>query len=109
MCIIYLILQGVGDGTQPISSKYYGETKFDKLISIRKLAYGFGTLLSVIGCIMMYITRADIGVLFGTSNEVNMEIAKIIPVFLISVPFVSVNRITTESFYATEKIMLSYI
>ena len=55
------------------------------------------------------ITRADIGVLFGTSNEVNMEIAKIIPVFLISVPFVSVNRITTASFYATEKIMLSYI
>ena len=47
--------------------------------------------------------------LFGTSNEVNMEIAKIIPVFLISVPFVSVNRIATASFYATEKIMFSYI
>ena len=57
MCIIYLILQGVGDGTQPIISKYYGETKFDKLISIRKLAYGFGTLLSVIGCIIMYIIK----------------------------------------------------
>lgn len=109
MCIIYLILQGVGDGSQPIISKYYGETKFDKLISIRKLAYGFGMLLSVIGCIIMYIARADIGVLFGTSNEVNMEIAKIIPVFLISVPFVSVNRIATASFYATEKIMFSYI
>ena len=66
-------------------------------------------LLSVIGCIIMYIARADIGVLFGTSNEVNMEIAKIIPVFLISVPFVSVNRIATASFYATEKIMFSYI
>lgn len=108
LCIIDLILQGVGDGSQPLISRYYGEMKTDKLIGIRKLAYGLGMLLSAIGCIIMYIARADIGVLFGTSKEVTMEIAKIIPIFLISVPFVSVNRITTASFYATEKIMFSY-
>lgn len=75
-------------GSSPVSvgeEPYYGETKFDKLISIRKLAYGFGTLLSVIGCIIMYITRADIGVLFGTSNEVNMEIRTIYLPNLISI------------------------
>ena len=31
MSIIYLILQGVGDGSQPIMSKYYGEKAFDRL------------------------------------------------------------------------------
>lgn len=30
MSIIYLILQGVGDGSQPIMSKYYGEKAFDR-------------------------------------------------------------------------------
>ena len=109
MCIIYLILQGVGDGSQPIISKYYGEKAYGRLKSIRRLAYGFGMLLSVIGCMSMYVTRMDIGVLFGTSNEVNVEIAKIIPIFLISVPFVSINRITTASFYATGKSIFSYI
>jgi len=30
-------------------------------------------------------------------------------IFLVSVPFVAVNRITTSSFYATEKNIFSYI
>ncbi len=38
-----------------------------------------------------------------------MEIVKIMPVFLVSVPFVAVLRITTASFYATEKSTFSYI
>lgn len=109
MCIIYLILQGVGDGSQPLLSQHYGERSFDKLNNIQKLAYGFSLVLSIIGCIMIYVTRKKIGILFGASNEVTIEIAKIIPIFLVSVPFIAINRITTANFYATEKTMLSYI
>jgi putative MATE family efflux protein len=109
ICIIYLILQGVGDGSQPLISKYYGKRNFKKLRTVRTLAYGFSMLLSVISCIVMYATRGSLGILFGASNEVNAEIAKIMPVFLVSVPFVAVNRITTASFYATEKSTFSYI
>lgn len=107
--IVYLILQGVGDGSQPIISRYYGERNFFSLKEIRRLAYGFGIFLSLISCLIMYVTRADIGILFGASAVVNMEIAKIIPIFLISIPFVSVNRITTASFYATEESLFSYV
>lgn len=109
ICIIYLILQGVGDGSQPLISKHYGERNFQKLKNVRKLAYRFSMLLSVIGCIAMYATREHLGILFGASDEVNVEIAKIIPIFLVSVPFVAINRITTASFYATEKSTFSYI
>ncbi len=66
-------------------------------------------LLSVIGCIAMYAARESLGLLFGASNEVNAQIVKIMPVFLVSVPFVAVNRITTASFYATEKSAFSYV
>ncbi|MDO5396403.1 MAG: MATE family efflux transporter [bacterium] len=109
ICIIYLILQGVGDGSQPLISKYYGERNFDNMKNIRKLACGFALLLSLIGCAVMYITREKLGILFGASSEVNTEISKIIPIFLMSVPFVAINRITTASFYATEKSAFSYI
>lgn len=109
ICIIYLILQGVGDGSQPLISQCYGEKNWTDLKFIRKLAYGFAFLLSVIGCVIMYVTRGSLGVLFGASREVNMEIVKIMPVFLVSVPFVAVLRITTASFYATEKSTFSYI
>ncbi len=31
ICINYLVLQGVGDGSQPLMSKYYGERKANEL------------------------------------------------------------------------------
>ena len=109
ICIIYLILQGVGDGSQPIISQYYGEKNFGGLYSTRRLAYGFAIFLSLAGCVIMYLSKGSLGTLFGASSEVNTEISKIIPIFLVSVPFVAINRITTASFYATEKSIFSYI
>lgn len=72
ICIIYLVLQGVGDGSQPLMSQYYGEKKEEDLREIKKLAYIFA-------------------------------------IFLVSVPFVAVTRVSTAGFYATEKSVLSYI
>ena len=109
ICIIYLVFQGVGDGSQPLISQYYGERDFTRLKSIRRLAYSFAMLLAIIGCIIMNLTRGSLGLLFGASNEVNTEVAKIIPIFLVSVPFVAIVRVTTASFYASEKSALSYV
>lgn len=109
ICIVYLIFQGVGDGSQPIISRYYGEKGLVRLKKIRKLAYGCGILLAAVSCLILYGTRDLIGVLFGSSAEVNARIAEILPIFLISVPFVAVTRVTTASFYATEESILSYI
>lgn len=109
ICIVYLVFQGVGDGSQPVISRYYGEDQTGRLRSIRRLAYGFAILLALISCVILFAARDLIGVLFGSSPEVNLEIARIMPVFLVSVPFVAVTRVTTASFYATEESILSYI
>ena len=99
----------VGDGSQPLISWCYGEGDFARLKNIRRLAYAFAMLLAVIGCAVMYLTKGSLGPLFGASNDANVEVAKIIPIFLISVPFVAVTRVTTASFYASDKSALSYI
>ena len=109
ICIIYLILQGVGDGSQPLMSRYYGENDRVSLKCIRKMAYAVAVILAVIGGSIMFVNRANIGILFGSSSEVNAEIAKIVPIFLVSLPFVAITRISTASFYATEESILSYI
>ena len=109
ICIIYLVFQGVGDGSQPLISRYYGERDFARLKGIRRLAYSFAIFLAVIGCVIMYLTRESLGLLFGASDEVNTEVARNIPIFLVSVPFVAIVRGTTASFYASEKSMLSYV
>ena len=109
ICIIYLVLQGVGDGCQPLMSRYYGEKRSKDLSEVKRMAYIFAIFLALIGCVVMFFGRRHIGKLFGSSDIVNTEIAKIIPIFLISVPFVAITRISTAGFYATEKAALSYI
>ncbi len=109
ICIIYLILQGVGDGCQPLMSRYYGEKKSRNLSEVKRMAYIFAVFLALVGCVAMFLGRFHVGKLFGSSEAVNAETAKIIPIFLISVPFVAVTRISTAGFYATEKAALSYI
>ena len=107
--IIYLVLQGVGDGSQLLMSCYYGEKDTKSLKDIQKMAYTIAVILAIIGGIIMYAGRTKIGILFGASAAVNNEIAKIVPIFLVSLPFVSITRISTACFYATEKSVLSYI
>ena len=109
LVIINLILQSVGDGSQPLMSKYYGERKTNELAEVKRMAYTFAVILAFIGCVIMYLGRWHIGTLFGSSDTVNSETAKIIPIFLVSVPFVAITRISTAGFYATEKAALSYI
>lgn len=109
ICIIYLVLQGVGDGSQPLMSKYYGSNDKTSLRYIQKMAYLFAFCLAIIGVVTMFLIRTRIGTLFGSSEQVNTEIARVLPIFLISVPFVAVTRIATATFYATERSILSYI
>lgn len=109
ICIIYLILQGLGDGSQPLMSKYYGERKANELAEVKRLAYIFPVNLAFIGCAIMHFGRWHVGTLFGSSDTVNSEIAKIIPIFPGSVPFVAITRNSTAGFYATEKAALSYV
>lgn len=107
--VIYLILQGVGDGSQPLMSRHYGAGDLKRLKRTRDMAYVFALLLAFLGCLVMVLTKDSVGTLFGTSSSVNAEIGRIVPIFLVSVPFVAISRIATSSFYATEKTAFSYV
>ncbi len=107
--VVYLILQGVGDGSQPLMSQYYGEKEERKLKTVRSLAYRFALILSAAGVVLLFVTRWNVGALFGASAEVTRGVAQVFPIFLLAIPFIAVNRITTAGFYATEKTTYAYI
>lgn len=90
-------------------SRFYGEKDQESLRGVQRMAYIFAIILAVCGGIIMYVNRANIGGVFGASYEVSIEISKIVPIFLVSLPFVAITRIATAGFYATEKSGLSYI
>ena len=109
ICIIYLLLQGVGDGSQPLMSQFYGAGQGKNLKEIKKLAYKSSMAIAVIGGILIYLLRGQIGVLFGSSPEVNGEIMMVMPIFLLSLPADAITRVTSAAFYATEKSVWSYV
>ena len=107
--IIYLLLQGVGDGSQPLISRHYGENHAAAVKHTRGLAYWTAAVITLICMVSVFAARTKIGVLFGASADANMEVVQYIPYFLATLLFLAFVRITTSYFYATEKTVLSYI
>lgn len=90
-------------------SQFYGAGDEKALKQTKTMAYEFALVLAVLGIILLFVIRGKIGLLFGSSLEVNKGILMVIPIFLVSLPFDAITRITTATFYATEKSILSYI
>ena len=109
LTIVYLVLQGVGDGLQPLMSQFYGAGKKEDLGQANQFAYLFALLLSLLSIVLLYVFRGNIGVIFGASATVTQEVADTLIIFLIAIPFIAINRVTTASFYATEKSTFAYL
>lgn len=107
--ILYLLLQGVGDGSQPLISQYYGENDRTSVQATRRLAYLTAAAITVVCMIGVYLARAKVGVLFGASPEANAGVVRYLPFFLAPLLLLAFVRITTSYFYATEKNALSYL
>ena len=107
--IIYLLLQGVGDGSQPLISHYYGENDAAHVKHTRGLAYWTAAEMTILCMAGVFLAREKVGVLFGASQEANMGVAQYLPYFLATLLFLAFVRITTSYFSASEKTTLSYI
>ena len=109
LTIVQMLMQGVGDGSQPLMSKYYGEGKDENVKKTRKIAYFTALGLAIVCNLILFLTRDSLGELFGASRQVGHVVAQVIPIFLLGLVFYSFSRITTSSFYATENNLYSYL
>ena len=106
--IAYLLLQGVGDGSQPLISRHYGENDMTAALGVRRLAYRTALAITVVCMIALFLARAFVGTLFGASPDASREVAAYLPMFLATMLFLAFVRVTISYFYATEKTGLSY-
>lgn len=107
--VVYLLLQGVGDGSQPLFSRFYGEGDKMHLRGVRALAYGAGAAVAVVCMAGLFAARGQVGRLFGASAETGEDVALALIPFLLAFPMIAFLRITTSYFYATEKNLLAYV
>lgn len=109
VCVAQLLLQGVGDGAQPLISFYEGLKKRKELKQIRFMTYAFSIVLAVFCIAWMYLCRNVFPVFFGVSVSVGAEVGVVLPIFLAGLLFFAYTRVTTAYFYAIKKNKYAYL
>lgn len=107
--IVQLLMEGVGDGSQPLMSRSFGEGRPDRLKSVRRMAYTAALLLAVLSDGLLFALRDKIGPLFGASGSVAAAVAEVMPVFLLGMGFYGISRVATSGFYATGRNLPAYL
>lgn len=109
VCVAQLLLQGIGDGAQPLFSRFKGCGKEREVRKIRTMAYGFSLTVGVFCMISMYILRRKTALFFGVSELVANDVAETLPVFCAGFLFLAFLRVTTSYFYAVRSNVYAYI
>ncbi len=103
VCVVQLLLQSVGDGSQPLISLYIGENNHKNTKKILILAYITSFVTALISSIIILKLRFDIPIFFGASENISKDISKNFPIFVYAFAFMAIVRITTSYFYAAGK------
>lgn len=109
LSIAYFLIQGVGDGSQPLISFYHGKKDHHKEMKISKMAYTTAFGIATLFAIVVFAQIHRIGYLFGASQLANEKVMYYLPWFLVTLILLSYSRISTTCFYATEKNIFSYV
>ena len=100
-CIVLMLLQGVGDGSQPLMSWCSGQRDSRALSRVCRMAYGFAGCTAAAACGLLYLVRYQAPLFFGASGPVARAAGQALPLFLLGLLCASFLRVLTSRFYAT--------
>ena len=101
-CVIQMLIQGVGDGSQPLISKHYGAGDADGVRRFRNTNYLITISLGALGLLAMYLLRNQVPLLFGSSAETAAIVAYALPIFSMAYVFYGFTHASTSYFYAVD-------
>lgn len=101
-CVIQMLIQGVGDGSQPLISKHYGAGDADGVRRFRNTNYLIAISIGVFGLAAMFAFREQIPLLFGASGEAADLVAWALPIFSVAYIFYGFTHASTSYFYAVD-------
>lgn len=108
-CVIQMLIQGVGDGSQPLISKHYGAGDADGVRRFRNTNYLITISLGVLGLAAMFAFREQIPLLFGASGSTAALIAWALPIFSVAYVFYGFTHASTSYFYAVDDARVSSV
>lgn len=100
--IVQILIQGIGDGSQPLISQCYGAGKYETVRKLRNTNFAVALSIGALSLVVIYALRWDIPVWFGASSAATTMIAFALPLFAFAYMFFGFTHISTSFFYATE-------
>lgn len=107
--VIQLILQGVGDGSQPTMSRYLGEGRMRDLRLICRLAYGIALGAAVAFAGLTVVGRDWFPAIFGASPDAAQMVAQVLCIIAAGYLGIAVIRVTIAYFYSTGHNTFAYV
>ena len=99
---VQIVIQSVGDGSQPLISVYRGAGDLRAVRRLRNTNYVVAIVLGFVGLGVVYMVRRAIPLLFGASDIATPVIEYALPVFSICYIFYGFTHTTTSFFYAVD-------
>lgn len=100
ICIVYLALQGVGEGSQPLMSLCCGRRDGRGLAQVTRWAAGFALLLAAASGFLFWRWGEAISLFMGVSPAAAEASGAVYPIFILSLPFIALSRVAAAAFYA---------
>lgn len=96
-----LLIQGIGDGVQPLFSYYFGANKERELHYVYNKAFFLCSIFSVFLMVMTMVFSVQLAKYFNISTELMNETALALKTTAFAYAFFGVTRVTSAYFYAT--------
>lgn len=105
--LIQILIQSIGDGAQPLISRYLGAGEIKTVKRLRAMNYLCGIALGFIGLAIMTLFSNQIPTWFGTSPETAAVTAHALPIFSLAYVFYGFTHASTTFFYAIDSAKFS--
>ena len=98
-----LLLQGIGDGVQPLLSFYHGAKEEHIIHALYKKSFFLSIGCAILLSSGVFLFATPLTALFGVSTSIYEECRIALLITALSFPFIGITRLTSAVFYATGK------
>lgn len=102
-----LLVQGIGDGSQPLLSVSEGKGDKAALQTYAKWTFSLGIGFGLTGALLFLLVRNLIPAFYGTSSQAAAYIVHAAPAFALIMAFYGLTKPAVSYFYATHKVIRS--
>ncbi|WP_461811949.1 MATE family efflux transporter [Faecalimonas sp.] len=106
---IQLLLQGIGDGVQPLFSFYYGGKKEKEVSWLYRHAFWISVVASIFFTVIVYVYAGELAKLFGIQEGLREPCVEAIRFTSFAFGTLGIARLTCSYFYATGNHIISTI